>query len=147
DNLLLSTFAGLGLVGIYSNYQLITTSVAGILNKLVSSVTATVGNLITERDEADVYHVFNTHFMVNFYLVSYSPVCLLVAFDRVIMLWSSKTFLISNCSVGVIVINYFVDLIRQTSITFVSAYSLFVPNGNKSVFGAIINLGLSSLML
>lgn len=147
DNLLLSTFAGLGLVGIYSNYQLITTSVAGILNKLVSSVTATVGNLITERDEADVYHVFNTHFMVNFYLVSYTAACLLVAFDPFIKLWAGKTFLLSSFTVGVIVINYFVDQIRQTAITFVSAYGLFVPNGKKSVFEAIINLGLSSLLL
>lgn len=147
DNLLLSTFTGLSLVGIYSNYQLITTSVAGVLNKLVSSVTATVGNLITECDEADVYRVFNTHFMVNFYLVSYTAACLLVAFDPFIKLWAGKTFLLSSFTVAVIVINYFIDQIRQTAITFVSAYGLFIPNGKKSVFEAIINLGLSSLLL
>ena len=134
-------------MGIYSNYQLITTSVARVLNKLVSSVTATVGNLITECDEADVYRVFNTHFMVNFYLVSYTAACLLVAFDPFIKLWAGKTFLLSSFTVAVIVINYFIDQIRQTAITFVSAYGLFIPNGKKSVFEAIINLGLSSLLL
>ena len=38
-------------------------------------------------------------------------------------------------------------MLRQTSITFVSAYGLFVPNGKKSVFEAIINLALSLFLL
>src|SRR5699024_2231503 len=47
----------------------------------------------------------------------------------------------------VIVINYFIDQLRQTNITFTSAYGLFVPNGKKSVLEAILNLSFSYTLL
>ena len=59
--------------------------------------------------------------------MSYTAACLLVAFDPFIKLWAGKTFLLSSFTVAVIVINYFIDQIRQTAITFVSAYDYLFP--------------------
>ena len=147
DNLLLSTFAGLAVVGIYSNYLLIVNSVVSVLTKLVSSVTASIGNLIVEREDQDVRRVYLDHFMINFFLVTLTAGCLLTAFNTFIQLWAGPNYVLPTVTVAVIVINYFVDMLRQTSITFVSAYGLFVPNGKKSVFEAIINLALSLFLL
>lgn len=147
DNLLLSTFVGLAVVGVYSNYLLIVNSVVSVLTKLVSSVTASIGNLIVERDDQDVRRVFLNHFMINFFLVTLTAGCMLTAFNTFIQLWAGEKYVLPMVTVSVIVINYYIDMLRQTNITFVSAYGLFVPTGKKSVFEAIINLVLSLILL
>lgn len=147
DNLLLSSFMGIGIVGIYSNYLLIVNSISGVLNKLVSSVTASVGNLIVEQNDERSYRVFKQHFMINLLVVSFSAGCLFVSLNPFIKVWAGKNYVLVGRIVLVIVVNYFIDQLRQTSITFISAYGLFVPNGKKSVLEAIINFVLSLVFL
>lgn len=147
DNLLLSSFMGIGIVGIYSNYLLIVNSISGVLNKLVSSVTASIGNLIVEQNNNRSYEVYKQHFMINIFVVSFSAGCLLVSLNPFIKAWAGKNYVLVSRIVLVIVINYFVDQLRQTNITFISAYGLFVPNGKKSVVEAILNFVLSLILL
>lgn len=147
DNLLLSSFMGIGIVGLYSNYLLIVNSISGVLNKLVSSVTASVGNLIVEQSDERTYEVYKQHFMVNLLVVTFSAGCLLVSLNPFIKAWAGQNYVLVSRIVLVIVANYFIDQLRQTSITFISAYGLFVPNGKKSVIEAIINFVLSFVLL
>lgn len=147
DNLLLSAFMGISIVGLYSNYLLIVNSISGVLNKLVSSVTASIGNLIVEKNKERSCQVYKEHFMINLFVVSFSAGCLLVSLNPFIKAWAGKNYVLVNSVVVVIVINYFIDQLRQTSITFISAYGFFVPNGKKSVVEAIINFVLSLTLL
>ena len=147
DNLLLSSFMGISIVGIYSNYLLIVNSISGVLNKLVSSVTASIGNLIVEQNDERSYKVYREHFLINLLVVSFSAGCLLVSLNPFIKAWAGKSYILVSRIVLVIVINYFIDQLRQTNITFISAYGLFVPNGKKSVIEAIVNFVLSITLL
>jgi O-antigen/teichoic acid export membrane protein len=147
DNILLSAFLGLGIVGIYSNYLLIVTSITGILNKLLQSVTSGIGNLIITGNRERSVFVFKTHFLLNLFLVTITATCLAVSFTPFIAAWAGKSYVLPLTVTAVIVVNYFVDQIRQTAITFVSAYGLFVPNGKKSVVEAGMNLVLSLTLL
>lgn len=147
DNLLLSAFMGISIVGIYSNYLLIVNSVSGVLNKLVSSVTASIGNLIIEKNNERSYQVYKEHFMINLFVVSFSTGCLLVSLNPFIRVWAGKSYVLVSSIVFVIVLNYFIDQLRQTNITFISAFGFFVPNGKKSVIEAVINFILSLTLL
>ncbi|MDN7035343.1 lipopolysaccharide biosynthesis protein [Lactiplantibacillus plantarum] len=147
DNLLLSAFMGLAIVGIYSNYLLIVTSVSTILSKLVSSVTASIGNLIAEKDATKSLFIYKTHFYINLVMTTITAACLLVALNPFVQAWAGKNYVLTSSTVIVIVLNYFIDQLRQSSIVFVSAYGLFVPNGKKSVVEALINFILSLILL
>lgn len=147
DNLLISMFLGIAVVGLYSNYLLIVTSISTILIKLVSSVTATIGNLATEHDAKKSYEVFTNHFMINLFITTIASACLLVSLSPFIGFWAGKEYVLGLNIVIVIVLNFFIDQIRQTSITFISAYGLFVPNGKKSVIEALMNLALSVMFM
>ncbi|WP_201308366.1 lipopolysaccharide biosynthesis protein [Companilactobacillus farciminis] len=147
DNLLLSTFMGLAVVGVYSNYLLIVTSVSTVLLKLISSVTASVGNLVVENNSKKSFFIYNSHFYVNLIMTGITSACLLVSLNPFIEAWVGKTYVLSKITVLVIVINYFIDQLRQSSIVFVSAYGLFVPNGKKSIIEAIVNFLLSLFFL
>lgn len=147
DNLLLSAFMGITVVGIYSNYLLIVTSISNILSKLTSSVTASVGNLIVENNQKKAFQVYSAHFMINFFIVSISAGCLYVSLNPFIKFWAGESYALSLPVVVIVVLNYFFDQLRQSSITFISAYGLFVPNGKKSVIEAILNFVLSLSLL
>ena len=147
DNLLLSTFMGITIVGLYSNYLLIVTSISGDLTKLVSAVTASVGNLIAENNHQRTFEVFKTHFMINFFIVSLSASCLLVSLNPFIKFWAGSSYTLAWSTVIVIVLNYFFDQLRQSSLTFITAYGLFVANGKKSVVEAIMNFVFSLSLL
>lgn len=147
DNILLSAFLGLGIVGIYSNYLLIVTSITGILNKLLQSVTSGIGNLIVAGQRERSVFVYKTHFLLNLFLVTVTATCLAVSFTPFIRVWAGKSYVLPMSVMAVIVINYFVDQIRQTNITFISAYGLFVPNGKKSIVEALMNFVLSLTLL
>ncbi|WP_439419696.1 lipopolysaccharide biosynthesis protein [Lactiplantibacillus plantarum] len=147
DNLLLSAFMGLAIVGVYSNYLLIVTSVSTILFKLVSSVTASIGNLIAEKDVSKSLFIYRTHFYINLIMTTVTAACLLVALNPFVRAWAGKNYVLTNSTVIIIVLNYFIDQLRQSSIVFVSAYGLFVPNGKKSVVEAVINFILSLTLL
>lgn len=143
DNLLISMFLGIAIVGLYSNYLLIVTSISTILIKLTSSMTASIGNLAIEENGQRSYEVFKIHFMINLFLVSVTSGCLLVSINPFITFWAGKNYLLETNIMIIVVLNYFIDQLRQTSITFISAYGLFVQNGRKSIVEAILNLILS----
>lgn len=147
DNILISAFLGLAIVGIYSNYLLIVTSISTVLNKLTTSVTAGIGNLIVTGNRERSMFVFKTHYMLNLFMVTLTAACLQVSFTPFIGAWAGKSYLLADSVSIVIVVQYFVDQLRQTSLTFISAYGLFIPNGVKSIFEAIMNLGLSLLLM
>lgn len=147
DNLLLSAFMGLAIVGTYSNYLLIVSSVSAILTKLVSSVTASIGNLVVEHDSKKSFFVFNSHFYVNLIMTTITSACLLVSLNPFIVAWVGNDYLLLRETVLVIVINYFINQLRQSIGVFISAYGLFVPNGKKSVVEALVNFLLSLFFL
>lgn len=147
DNLLLSAFIGLTIVGVYSNYLLIITGISTILSKLVSSVTASIGNLITEKNYEKSHFIFETHYYINLILSTITAACLLVSLNPFINAWVGESYVLTEDTVLIIVINYFIDQLRQSSIVFISAYGLFVPNGKKSVIEAVINFILSFTFL
>lgn len=148
DNILLSAYLGLGIVGVYSNYLLIVTSITGILNKLLQSVTSGIGNLvISDNNRKRSMFVFKTHFLLNLFLVTTTATCLAVSFTPFIRAWAGDSYVLPVTVMSVIVINYYIDQIRQTSITFISAYGLFISNGKKSIVEALMNLLLSLILL
>ena len=61
DNLILSSFISLGIVGLYSNYCLITQSLINVMQALSGALQPTVGNLLVEGDrerDRDLLQVF-----------------------------------------------------------------------------------------
>lgn len=147
DNVLLSAFLGIKVVGMYSNYLLIVTSISSIINRFLSSVTSSIGNLIIESNTQHSLKVFKIHFMINLFIVGITSGCLLTSLNLFIQFWAGSLYCLDRKTVLIIVINFYIDQLRQTSITFASAYGLFVSNGKKSIIEAILNLLLSIYFL
>ncbi|MES7204602.1 hypothetical protein U6Q21_12580, partial [Cutibacterium acnes] len=58
DNLLISSFIGISMVGIYSNYAMIISQLNALLTPIMSGIGASVGNLIAAESNEKNYSIF-----------------------------------------------------------------------------------------
>lgn len=147
DNILISSFIGLSIVGIYSNYALIFTSVTSILNQFINAVSSSIGNFVFSKDVSKINLIYKRHDYVNFVVTMYATVMLITLINPFISLWIGDNFKLSDTIVVLLGINFMLNQLRQTNITFISAYGLYGKVGMKSVFEAILNLGISLVMI
>lgn len=147
DNILISSFIGLATVGIYSNYSLITSSVTTIVNKITSATTPSIGNLAIEHDTKHAVEIFNIHLFINFVLTLLCSSLLLNLLNPFVTLWIGKKYLLSFVTVFIICLNFSLNQLRQTAISFMLAYGTFRFQGLKSIVEAVLNLGISIFLV
>lgn len=140
DNILISKFAGLVEVGLYSNYSLILSGIVAIVAKVTEAAAASVGNLGVLENEKKVFSVYCTMNLVNFWIYSFCTICFLMLFQPFIKMWLGADFLLSNGVVLIICINFYVSGMRRVNITFRDAMGLFWYDRYKPLAEAAINL-------
>lgn len=97
DNLLIARFISLSAVGIYSNYNLIITSLDTMINIVFQSVTASVGNLGAIKEYTKTRANFEWIDFMGFWVISFSTVALLNLLNPSILIWLCLTTItISN---------------------------------------------------
>jgi len=146
DNIILSTFVGLGAVALYSNYLLITNNLKKIIAQIFDSVIASIGNLVSEGNKEKIYVVFDKMFFFNYYIYTVVCVCLFVLFNDFINLWVGKEFLFNSTLVFVVVLNFYLSGMRRTVLAFKDAMGLYWQDRFKPIFEAIINIIFSIVL-
>lgn len=147
DNVLISGFVGLTAVGLYSNYTLIINAIQSMLQQVTSSVTATVGNTITDNDKEKDYSVFKFYLFIVSSIGFISSLCIYVFINPFITIWLGKNFLLKSDVVVLITINYAFFVYRLTTQTFISAYGLFWQQRWKAIIESFLNVLFSVIFL
>ena len=146
DNILASKIIGIAIVGVYSNYLLVTTALNSIIAQLFSAITASVGNLGATENEEKSEAILHTLFFGNFCFIS--VVC--AAFYSSIEILISKMFgaqrVLTHDVLICIVINLYLYNIRRTAWTFRDGYGLFWYDRYKALIEAGLNLILSIIL-
>lgn len=148
DNLVISSFVGVVWVGLYSNYFLIVNSVSLVLTQLVTSISASIGNLVVlEKNTTKQKDIYSQHNYINLILILFSSSMLINLLNPFINIWIGREYLLSNFTVIIIVLNFIVTQSRQTAITFITSFGLFSRIGIKSILEAFSNLILSLIFV
>ncbi len=147
DNLLISKFVSIVVLGLYSNYTLFTTLFRTIISKLFEALTGSVGNLVALESEENIYHSFRKIWFVNYWLAAFCCSGLFALMNPFIKLWVGESFLLDQKIVLIICLNLYLRLIRNTCITFIDAYGLFAELKIKCIAEAIINLSVSLIFV
>ena len=143
DNVLISKFAGLVNVGLYSNYYLILSGISSIVSKVSEAVTASVGNMGVAENDDKIYSIYRTMNMVNFWIYSFCTICFWMLFQPFIIMWLGEAYLLETPVVLIVCINFYISGMRKINITFRDAMGLFWHDRYKPVAEAIINLVVS----
>ena len=147
DNIIISVFLGVKYVGLYDNYYLILNKTQGLFSQIFSSITASVGNLLIENNTSKSYIIYKTFLLINswmFMLVSSIILCIIQPF---ITLWIGQEYILPFSVLIVLIINFYIQGLRITSLTFKNAAGIFYEDRFMPIIEALINIIVSIILV
>lgn len=146
DNLILSSFIGLSIVGKYTSYMLIFNSAQNIVNQAINSVISSIANFSVEREGKGESTLFFNFQYVVFGIAYVCSSVILVIVSNFITLWIGKFYVLGNITTILIIVVWFINISRLSVQAFITAHGLYWETKWKSIIEAIINL-IASLCL
>lgn len=147
DNIVMSAYIGIGIVGLYSNYTLITSTIKNFTNQILNSFAESVGNLIASEKSDYSYGVFNTILFVNFLTISIPVVILSCVVQPFILWWLGQDYLLSGYVLCIILVNFYIDGMRSCVLTFKTKSGIFRQDRFTPLLQGCINLALSLIFV
>ena len=146
DNIILSACVGLGQLGIYSNYSLIIECIKKVLNQLFGNFTASLGNAYLSNSKYENYQLYKKFLVINFIFANIASVCVYVLINPFIALWQGKGMVLDQTTLILIVLQFFVQVVRIINISYTNACGLFNKDMIRPVIEVIINLSTSVIL-
>ncbi len=147
DNILISSFFGLVVLGVYTNYTFITNSLITLFALVITALTGSVGNLIASNDEKYTYEKFKQINFLFSILSAFCTICLFVLFQPFIQTWTQNSqYLLSISSVFFICLSFYFTKMRTGTQIFKDCAGLFWQDRWKPIAEAVINLVTSIIL-
>ncbi len=146
DNIVISAFIGTVTMGIYSNYQLMTTTVKNLLLQIFKSITASMGNLNAIETDEKKYQTYMMIYFGNFWLFGFATACFWVLISPFVELLFGETYVMSDAIVALCLVNFYTMGMRNVTTTFRETMGIFVQGKWVPLIGAAINV-VASLIL
>lgn len=149
DNLLISKFLNIALVGIYSNYNLIISALNTIIMQIYNAITASIGNLHAseETNTKKQEDIFCKIDFFTFFIFAFSTTCLISLFNSFIELWIGKDFLLNTSTIIIISISFYINGMRKSVLAFRDSMGLFYIDRYKSILEALLNIIFSVILV
>lgn len=142
DNLVINYFTGLGVVGLTSNYTLLSGTLGGIIGLVFNALPGSVGNLNATADKDTQYRFFKTLNLLNFWLFGWGAIGIaFVSSDLVAFLFGSEYVLSAEIPLIIAINSYTIGML-QASYTYKSTLGLFRYGQYLLFLTGLINLGL-----
>lgn len=145
DNILLSSFVSLSIVGIYSTYNQILIMVNSIFNNIIFSMKASVGNFLIENDINSAYDLFSNIFFINFIIMSFTSTTIFLVANDFVNIWIGEKYIFSSFILFILVFNNYTRHILSTHAIFIAASGQFNPFKNYRYFTLLE--GVSNLVI
>lgn len=143
DNILISAILGLAILGTYSNYALIITSLITIFNFASTSVRSGLGNYIATNRVENTYTMFKNFNFVLMWAVGFSCASLLCLYQDFITLWLGSDYLLDYNIVILIVISFYLNVSKNMTNLFKECTGHLKEDQYRPIFESLINLGVS----
>lgn len=147
DNIIISTYLNIKTVGLYSSYQTVIKSVDSLFSKIISSTSASIGNLLVEEDVNKIYKTFSRIRFLDFWLATFSSTCLLAIMQSFIKFWIGEQYLLSNIVLYALVFSYFLNQMRYSYSVFKDAAGIWQEDKFVPVVESILNIVISILLV
>ena len=147
DTIIISRFLGVIEVGLYSNYQMITSSLTTIITQIFTSITASVGNFVVTETKEKTEKLFYRIFFMDFWIYTVVSVCLVTVMNPFIKFWVGEEYLLSNEIVIALVINFYLSGMKLTITTLKDALGIYWRDRYRPVATAILNLVVSIILV
>lgn len=147
DNILISAILGAVVLGAYSNYYMITSSLVSMFYLFINALTASVGNLIASTDKEYVYKKYKQIHFIFSLMAAFTTICLVVLLQPFIRLWTGGgEYMLNYSTVILLCISYYLMRMRNSTLIFRDASGLYNHKKFMPVVEASVNLGVSLVL-
>lgn len=147
DNIILSTFAGLTVTGVYANYSLILTGIRTVSSRLLGSFTSSFGSAHVEQNDEEKYLSYKRMLFIDFWISGLLVVCLYNLIDDFVTIWIGAAYRLNRFTVTILCVNFYAELCRAVSTSYIDGCGLFVKDRARPIIEAVLNLIISILLV
>ena len=148
DSLIISAFVGTILVGLYSNYSMITSSLDVASYMLFSGITASIGNFAVKKSSNESEVLFKRITFGNYIIALYLSVCLFSLLSPFVSLWAGEDYVLSDNTVIILVLNFYIACLQKSIECFMGANGeMYYHNRYRSLVEGIVNLVVSIVLV
>ena len=146
-NVFLTAFAGLYVVGLFSNYMLIFSTIIVFLSKIYSAIVSSLSDLKATENNDNLIKIFNFMNFITFIIFGFVSIVTYFVLDLFIEVWIGSAYLFTEkfkilFSINLLLTGYklFFDLFR-------TSLGLFQKAKFRPIIGIVINVILSYLLI
>ena len=147
DNIIISKFFGLLSVGLYNNYSIIVNGITTLFSQVISTTTASVGNLLVSKNSEKKFDVFRKMRFLNSWISIFTAVSLLVIVQPFISIWVGEKYKLDMFIVIAIVFNYFQTMQISIYNTFKDSAGIWREDKFVPLVQATLNIIFSIIFL
>lgn len=140
DNIFISIFSGTIAVGLYSNYVTIINSIVTFISMVFSSMKASIGNFVVEKDKEKQLEIFDLLETYNYWIICFCSVCFLILIPSFIKICFGKEYVLSNFILIVSILNFYTSNIRQNIWAYRETTGLFNKTRYITIVTSILNI-------
>lgn len=124
DNLVISSFIGISIIGFFSNYKLLIDSINGIISQILSAISVGMGSYSAEKSPLETNNMLNNLTFFCFVIANFCSVSLIVLVNPFITLWLGSGYLLNITPVIIAIANFYII----TCVT--SIYDIYTFSGS-----------------
>lgn len=143
DSIIMSAMISVGIVGMYSNYTMIISSVVGVLGTALNSITTSIGNLNVTNNSKIKEGIFYQILFVTSWLYNFCSVAILILINPFIELWLGSDYILPYTVVIALVLHMYINGVQFAGYTYRTTLGLFEKGKYAPILAAIINIVLS----
>lgn len=143
DSIVISSFLGLSLLAIYSNYFYIVSSLGAFVWVCIASTTAGLGNSIVTQSIEKNYEVFKKLNILNQWTICWCVPCLLCLYQHFMRIWVGEGLMAGMDLVLCMTVYFIAYEVRRVVLVFKDACGMWWADKWKPLVGCIINLALN----
>lgn len=147
DNLIISSNISVIMVGLYDNYYMIIQVIQKLLKGVFEAFTSSLGNFYVLESRERNEFMFRSLNLANSWLLAFCSVCFAVLLQPFIQLCFGEEYILDYTVVIVIVINFATNYMQNVVQIYIDASGLFVKGKYRAVMTAVLNLGISIILV
>ena len=147
DNIVISAFLGLTMVGKYGNYYYIMNSLIGLMTIIYNSLTAGLGNSLELETEDKNYGDFKVLSFLNIWVTTVFSACLLCLYQPFMDLWLGSELLFGMDIVVLLVLYFYIYQMRRIVLTYKDAGGVWWEDRFRPYVVMTVNLVANILMV
>lgn len=143
DNIVISAFGTLTLLGKYNNYYYIVSSLVSIVGMLTSSIVSVLGNSLVVESVDKNYKDFKRLSFMNLWLVGWFSTCLVCLYQPFMKIWVGENNMLSFTMVILFGIYFYMLQSMQVAGAYKDAAGIWWEDKYRPLITAIANLVLN----